>query len=1159
MYEMQFDRLPFIAIHCGSLMVLITNPNDAISRLAIMYGHVQAARDFKYGVEPTGSVICSSILIAKCASTCVLVGGPRGACSETACPQACVGFVTENPDGSPNYLALHVLPVTTLGWLTPLVPSPLKIGHLLVVELPMDAVHPSSLSTPSTMFTAAPAMPSVLVLSGLLGGFNTHAHMCITSSTSTTTFAPAHQSLPVLQPARPVTAFTGLPRPTTASVQEQRRVSIQRNLHGNRPSASASSSTTSSPSRRKSGPPRPFSNPAPALASLDDFGTSAAPTEATLTVGILPKVLDTSVHNNSLDPSPRYQWKGGADIEQVQRALKKANLTFTVEVSTTGPIFEAIDAGFRDHCQRHNLDFLDSPDSVSDSPNTKPWVLLGPKGRAESRTWVEDPKSLTQFTFTLRSLQQLPFSYTPNNLGEGPFVFIAVRFRNLYGPIDCLFDPPQRLPNHVLTHKWLGRRVLRPILASLAGDPNPTCLTTSLSQFQLLHRHSQDIPFITIEPRYTGTGACLSEAVGVTAAHLTAGVAAARPTSPDADVYMPTDSDDDEYTEFPGADTLVDEMLIDHLVPPKAAPAITLSTVAENCTTQAPSSVHSTSAVAGGGYSSYCLCLSNRLSYCSVCRRTSAHWPTEVPQYYPYAGDFDSRGFTPATIQNLLEESQNFIDSYDITSSPSLALGTFSTAQFSSPVHPSQCHLHLHSPNPRRPLGSTFSSSSSLNLAPAFDLPNTGVAPADPFVETPSSPISLPVFTPAPSLDGQGSSAFTAGPVLPPRGSMADILRRQTPGLGVTSGPGAAMGAAIYVGFPFHENSARRNFFVPNVLLPLSPSVTDLIRALRATHNAVAEILNEICASPDTAEFRIAWSTQMIEIHDVSYSASSSGYREVAGTLRDHLHRSPVLVGQANPNHTSRTTFEEWQVILGTPLFVLYVYPRLVPNALQNVATEPTNTQARFTMPAPSRTNTPAPPLLTIRTGLSKLLKKSTALDELFETDGFQLAALFTRKFGTAYLQIRQAIIIQDVLFCGEGLIPQLTIADVAAWAGIRPNTYSNNLTFAERARATLLLLWERKRLFSLTPQEDERSEDQREKDSKLETFLAVCLAKDLLPADWHSMHGSAENLTIGGATVREVSDRLGPYNHFIGDYYKKGRFTICFEKKVGEEEQEQA
>ncbi|KAJ7024694.1 hypothetical protein C8F04DRAFT_1239564 [Mycena alexandri] len=1005
MYEMQFDPLPFIAIHCRSLMVL-TNPNDAISRLAIMYGHVQAARDFKYGVEPTGSVICSSILIAKCAST----------------------------------------------WITELlVPSPLKIGHLLVVELPMDAVHPSSLSTPSTTFTAAPAMPSVLVLSGLLSGFNTHAHMSITSSTSTTTFAPAHQSLPVLQPARPITAFTGLPRPTTASVQEQRRASIQRNLHGNRPSASASSSTTSSPSRRKSGPPRPFSNPAPALASLDDFGTPAAPTEATLTVGILPKVLDTSVHNNSLDPSPRYQWKGGADIEQVQRALKKANLTCTVEVSTTGPIFEAIDAGFRDHCRRHNLDFLDSPDSVSDSPNTKPWVLLGPKGRAESRTWVEDPKSLTQFTFTLRSLQQLPFSYTPNNLGEGPFVFIAVRFRNLYGPIDCLFDPPQRLPNHVLTHKCLGRRVLRPILASLAGDPNPTCRPLCTPQ---------------------------SETVGVTAAHLTVGVAAARPTSPDADVYMPTDSDDDEYTEFPGADTLVDEgtswfaaALLDLNF---AAPAITLSTVAENRTTQAPSSeataaiasvsptvsatapfvagplltaamemtptsrkprsfvgdgpmdltlkhmpgsganslsawqIHIQSAVppiqdppahltitarsidegarvlimhclwlfagrpsglkskelldeqfpsprpaidgplrsevalfglqveiasgigrgprneiigeaikilmADGHYwteregyqtlrlhpsrspipatgflfllhfifigapypaspllfstlfdgrqiaskfdvtflsafvsphslslmkkihrvpldtrlyasqSSDCVefqymlnipdfdptMISSRRSqeeHDGVCASivsfvtlgsvdienhsdfglladgfnvvvnpfddqdrphhileqidvlansavylplavhapplftdsgtapsldhmkdqftfnpgSSADWPTEVPQYYPYAGDFDSRGFTPATIQNLLEESQNFIDSYDITSSPSLALGTFSTAQFSSPVHPSQSHLHLHSPSPRRPLGSTFSSNSSLNLVPAFD------------------------------------------------------------------------------------------------------------------------------------------------------------------------------------------------------------------------------------------------------------------------------------------------------------------------------------------------------------------------------------------------------------------------------------------------------
>jgi hypothetical protein len=41
--------------------------------------------------------------------------------------------------------------------------------------------------------------------------------------------------------------------------------------------------------------------------------------------------------------------------------------------------------------------------------------------------------------------------------------------------IDCLFDPPNRRPEHVLTHQCLGRRVLHPIIASLSSDPEPEC------------------------------------------------------------------------------------------------------------------------------------------------------------------------------------------------------------------------------------------------------------------------------------------------------------------------------------------------------------------------------------------------------------------------------------------------------------------------------------------------------------------------------------------------------------------------------------------------------------------------------------------------------------------------------------------------------------
>ncbi|KAJ7737937.1 hypothetical protein B0H16DRAFT_1761913 [Mycena metata] len=314
------------------------------------------------------------------------------------------------------------------------------------------------------------AHAKILPSSGSTLPTSTTAASTASSSTPVTPSVPAYQA-PALPPARPITAFTGLPRPTTASVQEQRRASIQRSLHPTQPTASSSSSTSSSPSRRKAGPPRPFSNPAPNLSSLEDFGTQPASTTATLTFGILPKVLDNSDYNDMLDPSPRYSWKGGDDLEKAQLRLQRANLIFTAEVSIDGPIFEAIDAAFREHCRHYNISFVDYSGPASDSPNTKPWVLLGPKGRSSAkgrptrRTWVEDPKCLTRFSFTLYALRNLPFSYTANNLGQDQFVFIAPRFRDLYGPIDCLFDPARRLPDHVRIHTCLGNRVLHPILA----------------------------------------------------------------------------------------------------------------------------------------------------------------------------------------------------------------------------------------------------------------------------------------------------------------------------------------------------------------------------------------------------------------------------------------------------------------------------------------------------------------------------------------------------------------------------------------------------------------------------------------------------------------------------------------------------------------------
>ncbi|KAK6981520.1 hypothetical protein R3P38DRAFT_3333752 [Favolaschia claudopus] len=192
-------------------------------------------------------------------------------------------------------------------------------------------------------------------------------------------------------PHRPVTAFTGLARPSTASVQQARQASIQRNLHGSAAGSSSlatSSSPTSPKKKRKSGPPRSFTETSASIPALNDFAAVTAPTSAIVCA---------------------------EEIENVQTTLKTAGLVFTVDVSTTGPIFEAIELAFRDHCATNNIDYS----------NTMSYVLLGPRGRANGRTWVEDPKSLTRFTFTLQALRSAPYSHTPNNLGDGVFIFLG--------------------------------------------------------------------------------------------------------------------------------------------------------------------------------------------------------------------------------------------------------------------------------------------------------------------------------------------------------------------------------------------------------------------------------------------------------------------------------------------------------------------------------------------------------------------------------------------------------------------------------------------------------------------------------------------------------------------------------------------------------------
>ncbi|KAJ7840638.1 hypothetical protein B0H13DRAFT_2366117 [Mycena leptocephala] len=170
-----------------------------------------------------------------------------------------------------------------------------------------------------------------------------------------------------------------------AAVQEQCRASIQRSLHPTQSSnltGSSPSSAATSPRKRKSGNPRSFSTPVAPLASLADFDPAPIVSSVKLTVGILPKVLNISDHNNTLDLSPRYFWKSGGDIEKVQTALQRANLVFTVDIDVTGPTFDKVDIAFQNHCQANKIDYVATahPAAVI-TPNTTLWGLLGPNGR----------------------------------------------------------------------------------------------------------------------------------------------------------------------------------------------------------------------------------------------------------------------------------------------------------------------------------------------------------------------------------------------------------------------------------------------------------------------------------------------------------------------------------------------------------------------------------------------------------------------------------------------------------------------------------------------------------------------------------------------------------------------------------------------------------
>ncbi|KAJ7246468.1 hypothetical protein C8J57DRAFT_1241513 [Mycena rebaudengoi] len=395
--------------------------------------------------------------------------GLRTACSTRAC--TCDVFILEDPDISPRYTVHFFCSQNNYGSLR--IARTLKMWKHSALGAttrgsPMDSIGTLWRKRMSDLFVVVPVMgdAGVLHLSNPVGICGSPAcvvfcgpsmisrdaqaiqgsylitypssHLTPRRSSTSAIMPPISSSsstVSTVMPQRPVMAFTGLPRPAV-SVAQQRRDSMHRNLPQHQPTGSDARKVKKA---RLSGPPR-FSGSASSSSAFnwDDFASPSASSSAVqpslLTVCIVPKVLNTSNHNNTLDPSPHYFWPGLEDLEEAQQRLQVSNLVFTVTVPLTGPIFKQINTEFIHHCQTNNIDYLASAttSATGPTPNMMPWVLLGPKGRS------------------------------------------APRLRNLYDPIDSLFTPMKRLPDYILSHRCFGRRVLWPILESLDDDEDFT-------------------------------------------------------------------------------------------------------------------------------------------------------------------------------------------------------------------------------------------------------------------------------------------------------------------------------------------------------------------------------------------------------------------------------------------------------------------------------------------------------------------------------------------------------------------------------------------------------------------------------------------------------------------------------------------------------------
>ncbi|KAJ6538345.1 hypothetical protein DFH09DRAFT_1323867 [Mycena vulgaris] len=446
------------------------------------------------------------------------------------------------------------------------------------------------------------------------------------------------------------------------------------------------------------------------------------------------------------------------------------------------------------------------------------------------------------------------------------------------------------------------------------------------------------------------------------------------------------------------------------------------------------------------------------------------------------------------------------------------------------------------------PASPSFSSSPPfpLRVASNFNSPTLGRDNGSPAFDVHSPALNLTPGLPDSSIDGGRSRDSPAGmgnlpnldlepavplwsspgPVAPGRGSLA-AMRLQA------SRAGSKI--AVFIGLVGAE---RRGFFEPNVALRATPpSLSDILRALKNGPGiGIQPLLNALCANLGQVPCRISWSRKLVELND-DYTSVTNGYSEV-GQLADHLQMSSVLVSRAEIDSVSRATFTMWQLSSDVPLYVLYIHES---------ASSPANTidsRLRSVESSRSRSHTPYPVRGSTATHpLAVLCKIITFLDTQYLAEGFELTTLSQRRFGAAYLQVRQALVIERVFATAREAHPEfpLTFQDVAAWAGLNPDTYANNRTFARHTRAVLQYL-----RFSLSVTDTQQeSPDVRSKRVALEIFLSVFFTASLLKDDWRA-DASPITLEVGGARVKAVKKRTQDYPPSMIDSYKHQPFRTC-------------